>query len=221
MSIAVVGTDTEVGKTVVSAMIMARYGPRLPLAYWKPIATGRTEGRDVDAVRRWTGHCGLVHDERYLFDPPVSPHLAARRARVTIDLAAVTAARRRLRRLHPERHLIVEGIGGVLVPLDGAGTLLVDLVARMKLPCVVVARSTLGTINHTLLTLEALRRRRVTVAGVVLNGPPNKENREAVRRFGDVPIVGEVRPLRSLTRRAIAAAATRLDRRAVLKPFLT
>lgn len=208
MSLAVVGTGTEVGKTVVSALVMAKYGKRLGLTYWKPIATGSNEDRDVETVRRLSG--GRVREETYSFPEPLSPHLAARLAGERIDPARVLAA------FEDDGRLVVEGVGGVLVPLTDDGYLLADLLAEMRLPSLLVALSTLGTINHTLLTLEALRKRGQGIVGVVLNGPHNPENRLAIERFGKVGVVGEVPRLEPLTAEALAAEAARFDPDAIL-----
>lgn len=219
MSLIVVGTDTEVGKTVVSGILLARYARAFPLAYWKPVATGADSDRDAGTIRRWLGARVEVLPETYLFEPPVSPHLAARKASVSIDPERICAdlvahATRDLR-----RRLVIEGIGGLHVPLTDHGYLLAHLVRDLHLPCLLVARSTLGTINHTLLTLEALRARNIPLAGVVLSGPRNPDNREAIERFGQVRVVGEVEPLGRVGPRRIAAAARRFDRRARLKTY--
>ncbi len=118
------------------------------------------------------------------------------------------------------RHFVVEGIGGVMVPIAGDGYLMIELTRRLKLPCVLVARSTLGTINHTLLTIEALRRRKISLAGVIMNGPKNRENRGAIEQFGNTVILGEIDVLNSVTATKVAATARRIDRRAILKQFL-
>jgi dethiobiotin synthetase len=118
------------------------------------------------------------------------------------------------------RELVVEGAGGLLVPLDDAGTLLVDVVAAMGLPALVVARSSLGTINHTLLTLEALRARQVAIAGVVLVGPPNADNRDAIATFGRVAVLAEVPPLSRVDAAGVADAAADFDRDAKLAACL-
>jgi malonyl-CoA O-methyltransferase len=101
-------------------------------------------------------------------------------------------------------------VGGLLVPLTDAGYLLADFLVAARLPCLLVARSTLGTINHTLLSLEALRARGIGIAGVVLDGPPNRENRRAIERLGQVPILAEIPPL-TLDRAGIAAAVRAFD----------
>jgi dethiobiotin synthetase len=139
---------------------------------------------------------------------PVSPHLAARLSAVAIDLGPLedmfnTAAQ--------AAHLVVEGAGGALVPLNDL-QLMTDLMSRLDLPVIIVARSTLGTINHTLLTIEALQRRSLYVAGVVMVGPPNSDNRAAIEQFGSVPVLGEMPMFDWLTPKHLASwSATELD----------
>ena len=202
----VAGTDTEVGKTVLSSLLCAV----LEAMYWKPIQTGTLEGTDRQTVMRLTG----VGEERivrevYSFVPPVSPHLAARWAAVQINLDQI--------RIPPgiEREsLIIEGPGGVLEPLNDQQFVL-DLMARLKLPAILAARSTLGTINHSLLSLAALHSADVPVKGVVLIGDSNKDNRETLERYGRVPIIGEIPRLPVLNRAAlIQVFESHFDRRA-------
>lgn len=213
----VAGTDTEVGKTIVSALICARYKDEVPLAYWKPIASGSIEGRDVLTVGELSGVATI--DEHILLEQPLSPHLAARLEDQAIEPEAVV---RELRQhLAGERSLVVEGVGGLHVPITDDGVLLSDLMPRFGLPAVVVARSTLGTINHTLLTLEALRARHIDIAGVVLDGPPNPENRRAIREFGEVEIIGQVPPLEPLDRAALTSWARTFDTGGRLRRWLS
>jgi dethiobiotin synthase len=153
----ITGTDTGVGKTALSALLVAA----LDAFYWKPIQTGSIEGTDRETVRR----LAEVSDERllpeaYCFEPPVSPHLAAREAgvRIRLDTLAWPPAESR----DGASTWIVEGAGGVLVPVNESETM-IDLMRRIDLPVLVAARSTLGTINHTLLTLAALRAARLEV----------------------------------------------------------
>jgi len=207
VSLVVIGTDTGVGKTVACAVILSRYGRLGPLAYWKPVATGSVEGRDTDVVRRLAGHRGAVLPEAYLFGPPLSPHAASRR---TIDPEKILEALVAHALADPGRGMVIEGVGGLLVPLTRSGYLLADLVRNMLLPCVLVARSRLGTINHTLLTLEALRARGIRLAAVILSGERNPGNRAAILRFGKVPAILELPPL-VRTRKGVEAAARRFD----------
>ena len=220
MSLVVVGTDTEVGKTVVSAVVLGRYARGRRLAYWKPIATGAQENTDTGLVRKWGGHCVEVLDETYLYNPPVSPHLAARLAARPIDPERILSQLVQHNLLVPRRNLLIEGIGGIHVPITSKGYLLSDLLTDMQLPCLLVARSSLGTINHTLLSLEAIRKRKLNVAGVVMVGSRNKENRYAIEKYGDVKVTAELDWIPQLNRVSIEQAARRFDTRGQLKcPF--
>ena len=216
MSLAVVGTGTEVGKTVVSAVLLARYANA---TYWKPVATGARDERDTATVARLAPEAIEILPESYLFREPLSPHLAARLEGAAIDPGHLLAELARHRADKPERALLVEGAGGLLVPLTESD-LLIELLAAAGLPCLLVALSGLGTINHTLLSLEALRARRMEIAGVVLNGPPNPENRATIERFGQVAVIAELPPLTALDRVAITRAAEGFDRDGVLVPHL-
>jgi adenosylmethionine-8-amino-7-oxononanoate aminotransferase len=217
MSLAITATGTEVGKTVVSALLLARYGGSAPLAYWKPVATGARDGRDTAEVERLAGCWGEVLPESYLFPEPLSPHLAARLAGSAISPGEILATCKGLRRAG--RTLVIEGVGGLLVPLDDAGTLVADLLAAARLPALVVAHAGLGTINHTLLTLEAMRARGIAPVAVVLNGPPNPENRRAVERCGRVPVL-ELPPLSPLDRATLGRAAADFDPGSLLARWL-
>lgn len=185
----ITGTDTGVGKTVISAMIVAGTGA----GYWKPIQCGIDETTDREWVIRSAGiPPSRTYEEAYLLKHPLSPHAAARREGVTIDLDAIT-----LPPCSPSRSLVVEGAGGIMVPLDDRHYML-DLMKRLRLPVLLVASSRLGTINHTLLSLEQLRRHGLEVLGVVVNGPRNLSNREAIRGYGSVSILAEVEPLQRI-----------------------
>lgn len=191
----VTGTDTGVGKTLVSAVLMAGS----EAIYWKPVQSG--EPGDTEWVRQVTGlPAGRFAPETYRFPHPLSPHAAAALAGVQIELEAFCPP--------PATRLIVEGAGGVQVPLNDRH-LMVDLMVRLGLPVLLVARSGLGTINHTLLSLEALRRRRLEVLGVVVNGPPNPGNEEAIARYGQAPVLAAIPPLPRLEAAALAAAYER------------
>ena len=207
----VTGTDTNVGKTVVSATLMQRYGRDARLRYWKPIQTGIEQdpgGDDTAEVVR-LGECqpDAVIEAGIRLQRPLSPHLAARLSGIAIELQPLVDIAAGAR-----RPLIVEGAGGVLVPVNER-ELMTDLMSRLGLPVVIVSRSTLGTINHTLLTIEALRRRSLTIAGVVMVGPPDADNREAIEQRGGVHVVGELPTFEPLTPQRLAAwAITELDR---------
>jgi len=183
----VTATDTNVGKTFVSAALMRRFRGERPMKYWKPVQTGIEVDDDTATVERESG-CGedeIVRDGVRLARP-LSPHLSARLAGVTIEMDKLLTIFER------ERPNVVEGAGGVLVPLNDQ-ELMIDLVAALGLPAVIVSRDALGTINHTLLTIDALRRRGIEVAGVLMNevpftaAPPG--NAAAIAKYGEVRVV--------------------------------
>jgi dethiobiotin synthase len=185
----VTGTDTGVGKTVVSAVLAASRG----WGYWKPIQTG--DESDTATVAQLAG-CRVWNRGERLPDP-VSPHLAAKRVGKVIDLDAIVAQA-------PFREeWIVEGAGGVLVPINDREKI-IDLMVMLQLPVVVAARTTLGTINHTLLTLQTLRAQGLDVAKVVMVGDANPDNKEAVEDYGDVE-VEELPWIRPLTPEGVRA----------------
>jgi dethiobiotin synthase len=164
----ITGTDTGVGKTTLSALLCAA----LDAVYWKPIQTGTLEGSDRVTVMRLAGiGTDRTLDEVYKFVPPVSPDLAARWAGVEIDLGRINMPTSLI-----NDWLIVEGTGGVLVPINQKQFML-DMMVKFKLPVIVAARSGLGTVNHTMLTLAALHAAELPIHGVVLIGDQNRENR--------------------------------------------
>jgi dethiobiotin synthase len=212
----VTGTDTNVGKTVVSAALMHRYGRESRLRYWKPIQTGIDQDDDTAEVVR-LGECRRddVIDTGVRLPCPLSPHLAARLSGVVIDLQPLID-------IAEQAHhtLLVEGAGGALVPVNDRD-FMTDLMSRLALPVLIVSRSTLGTINHTLLTIEALRRRSLTIAGVVMVGPPDADNLEAIEQRGGIHVVGELPLFQPLTPQRLSAwAITELDREGRLMEFV-
>ena len=182
----VTGTDTNIGKTLVCATLMIG----MKAVYWKPVQSGCMDGTDTDWIRNVTG----LPDSRFVPETyrlclPLSPHAAADHDGVRIEMQAF-----RLPEIPPDSGLIVEGAGGVMVPLN-ADYLMIDLMKQLGIPVLVVARSTLGTINHTLLTLSVLRTVGIQVFGVVLNGKKNQVNRAAIEHYGKIPVVAEIEPL--------------------------
>jgi dethiobiotin synthetase len=184
---------------MVSAILVAG----LKAAYWKPVQSGVTASASIseNTDSKWIQSVLELGDdrickERYSLSEPLSPHAAAKIDGVKIDLDDFAL---------PDtggRPLIVEGAGGVLVPLNDR-YLMLDLMEKLSLPVIVVARSGLGTINHTLLTLRALNERGLTVLGVVMNGPKNKSNREAIEHYGKCRVIAELEPMPVLTREKI------------------
>jgi dethiobiotin synthetase len=203
-TIIVTGTDTEIGKTVFAAALTGALGAY----YWKPVQAGLEEdGGDRDRVARLAGIAPeRVLPDAYRLTTPCSPHLAAEIDRVTIDAA-------RLELPHVDGPLVVEGAGGALVPLT-RDTTFADQFARWRCPVVLVARTTLGTINHSLLSIEALRARRVEVLGVAFVGDPAEDSEATICAMGKVRRLGRLPrldPLTPDTLRAAFAANFRLE----------
>lgn len=208
----VTGTDTEVGKSVVAASICAALAARGErVAAFKPVVTGLDEepgelGRDHELLAS-AANSGQTPDEvaPYRFGPPVSPHLAAELAGVTIEPAELVAAAR------AHELVVCEGVGGLLVPIT-PGYLVRDLAVDLALPVVIAARPGLGTINHSLLTVEAARATGLRVAGVVMTPwpeeptPMERSNRATVEQLGRVAVSG----LPRTTPDALAAAGAGL-----------
>jgi dethiobiotin synthetase len=176
MRVFISGTDTNVGKTLISSWLALHTG----FAYFKPIQTGTIEARDSEEVRRLS--CAKVYPEIYSYQHPSSPHLAAKLENDAIDIDRI--------HLPQTDHLIIEGAGGVLVPINDS-YLVVDLIQKLGVPVILVARTSLGTINHTLLSLEALRSRGVKVLGVIMNGEAHRENSNAIECYGKTSVLAE------------------------------
>lgn len=206
----VTGTDTEVGKTVASSLLVATLRRFGRVGYWKPIQTGIEQDDDTAEVRRLAACTDdEIVDRGVRLPRPLSPHLSARLADQEIDVDSLL---RLGHTLNKDRFWIVEGAGGLLVPLNDS-EVLADLIAALELPAVIAARSGLGTINHTLLTLTELRRRSIPVAGVVMLGQPNSENRAAIESYGNTQVLAEIPVLRPLDADSIAEVAARSARR--------
>ena len=186
----ITGTDTDIGKTMFSAALMlgletAKHTPH----YWKPIQSGIEDGVDTKTVQ------GLTRlpkerflSERYIFSEPLSPHRSAEIDNVNIDIDALRDTRN-----IPECEgaLIIEGAGGLMVPLTREN-LLINLFKEWNIPLILCARTGLGTINHTLLSLEAIWSRGIPLKGIVFIGEENQDNIRTIAEFSNVKILGHM-----------------------------
>jgi dethiobiotin synthetase len=196
------GTDTGIGKTTVAAMLLLS----LDGLYWKPLQSGTQGDTDRERVQALTHlPADRVLPERYVLSQPLSPHRAAELDGVAIDpkSLAVPAA---------ERTLIIEGAGGLLVPITRQ-LLQIDLFTAWDLPVILCARTALGTINHTLLSIEALRSRRLRLHGVVFVGDDNPDNIRTIAEISGARVLGRLPRLESLDRAALLDAFARGFRR--------
>ena len=196
MSVLIVtGTDTGIGKTVFAAGLAAALGAH----YWKPIQAGVDPDGDKEEVARLSGLPAThILPEAYRLATPASPHLAAR-----ID--GVTIALDRLALPQVDGPLVVEGAGGVLVPISET-LLMADLVADWRQPVILCARTALGTINHSLLSVEALRARGVPIAGIAFIGEAHAENERIIPLLAGVPSLGRLPLLDPLNPATLAQA---------------
>jgi dethiobiotin synthetase len=206
--IVVTGTDTGIGKTVFSAGLAGFLGAR----YWKPVQAGIEEETDAQLVARLGGlPADRIVPERYRLRTPASPHQSAARDGVRIDPAALDVPD------GGDRPLVIEGAGGLMVPLDGS-TLYIDVFARWQLPVVLCARTALGTINHSLLSVEALRKRGIDMLGIAFIGDSNPESERAICEIGQVRRLGRLPRLAPLAADTLQAAFKASFRREDFNP---
>jgi len=194
-TIVVTGTDTDIGKTVFSAALAGALGA----SYWKPVQAGLDDGSDRERVVRLSGlPADKLLPEGYRLTTPCSPHRAAEIDGVTIDPE-------RLALPQVDGPLVLEGAGGVLVPVT-RDLLFADLFARWAQPVVLVARTALGTINHSLLSIEALKRRNVPLLGIAFIGDAIEDTEATIAAIGGVKRLGRLPLLDPLDRDSLAAA---------------
>lgn len=191
----VAGTDTDVGKTVLAAALVGA----LDGGYWKPVQCGLDPETDADTVRRLSGLApDRILPEAYKLTTPASPHLAAERQGIEIDTAKLALPA-------PERTLVVELAGGLMVPLTRR-VLQIDVMAGWRLPVVLCASTRLGTINHSLLSIEALKARGVVLAGVAFIGDENPDSERTIAELGGVRLLGRLPHVDPLNAATLGAA---------------
>ncbi|WP_380781979.1 dethiobiotin synthase [Sphingomonas sp. R86520] len=194
MTIIVTGTDTDIGKTVFAAGLTTALGAR----YWKPVQAGLADGSDAASVAALGVPADRVLPEAYRLTTPCSPHLAAEIDGVTIDPD-------RLALPEVEGPLVVEGAGGVMVPVT-RDLIFADLFARWGKPVVLVARTGLGTINHSVLSIEALRSRGVPILGIAFVGDAVEDSEAIIAALGKVRRLGRLPRLDPLNAATLAEA---------------
>lgn len=195
------GISTEVGKTVCSAILVNA----LRADYWKPVQSGDLHHTDSDKVADWNGlklpH-PRFHAETHRLTEPMSPHASA-----AIDGIRITLDDFQLPKT--DQPLIVEGAGGLMVPLNEEDTLF-DLMKRLQLPVILVSRNYLGSINHTLLSIAQLQQAGVPLAGIVFNGPATPSTENIIRQMTKVPVLFRIPELSEVSLRTITTLAEEL-----------
>jgi dethiobiotin synthetase len=180
MKLFVTGIGTDVGKTIVASIVTEA----LQADYWKPIQAGDTHNSDSDKVKKYiTNAKTVVFPNSYCLTTPASPHAAAALDNITIDCKAIIEP-------ETENHLVIEGAGGIFVPLNNEHTI-IDII-KPDYKVIVVSRHYLGSINHTLLTIEALRSRNITIAGIVFNGDEISTTEDIILSKTGIRMLGRV-----------------------------
>ena len=180
MKLFITGIGTDVGKTIASAIITEA----LEADYWKPIQAGDLQNSDSHKIKSFLSNKKtVIHANSYALNTPASPHFAAELDRITIDLKKIIEPK-------TENHLVVEGAGGVFVPLN-AKDCVIDLI-QPDYKVIVVSRHYLGSINHTLLTIEALQNRKIAIAGIIFSGEENKATESIILSKTGVNYIGRI-----------------------------
>lgn len=177
----IAGIDTEIGKTVISAIVTEA----LQADYWKPVQSGELEHTDTDKVRALVSNSiSAFHPEGYRLHTPMSPHAAAAIDGVTIEAEKLA--------LPPtDNNLVVELAGGLMVPLTH-DFLNIHLIKQWNIPVILISKYYLGSINHTLLSVEILKAHGVAIAGIIFNGETNATSKEAILHYSQLPCLGEI-----------------------------
>ena len=180
MKLFITGISTDVGKTIASAIITEA----LEADYWKPIQAGDLDNSDSHKIKSLLSNGKtVIHPNSYALGTPASPHLAAQLDGIIIDLKKITAP-------ETNNHLVIEGAGGIFVPLNENETV-VDLI-RPDYKVIIVSRHYLGSINHTLLTIEALQNRKTNIAGIIFNGDENKSSESIILNKTRINCIGRI-----------------------------
>lgn len=180
MKLFITGISTDVGKTIVSAI----FTEALQADYWKPVQTGSSTDSDARTIKKYLSNSRtVIHDNAYAFELPASPHAAAKAENQEINLQKI---------IEPitNNHLIIEGAGGVLVPLNDKDCV-IDLI-RLDYQVVLVSKNYLGSINHTLLTVEVLKNRNISIAGIIFNGETNAESERIILKKTGLKCLGRI-----------------------------
>ena len=193
----VTGIGTNVGKTVVSAILTEH----LKADYWKPVQSGDLLDSDTLTVKKLvTNNQTVFHNERFRLSKPLSPHAAAKLDHESIQLSDFVVP-------STSNHLVIEGAGGVLVPLN-EGLLLADLIKHVQAKVVVVSQIYLGSINHTLLTIEELKRRNIDILGIVFNGEYTPETENFILHHTTIPVLFRIDKEEKITSDIISSYAS-------------
>ena len=196
----ITGIGTGIGKTIVSAILVEK----LKADYWKPIQSGDLDNSDTDKVRSLTSNpVSRFHPETYRLTQPFSPHKSADLDGIEISLEKFTIP-------ETDNTLIIEGAGGLMVPLNGQD-LMIDLIKKLDAEVILVIRHYLGSINHSLLSIEALKARNIKIKGIMYNGLPDKYSEAAILAHSKINVIGYIAELGILSKATVREAALQIS----------
>jgi dethiobiotin synthetase len=197
----IAGIGTGVGKTIASAILCELF----EADYWKPVQAGDIDNGDKSKIKQLISNKkSFIHPEAYCLPYPVSPHASAEKAGTTVNENNL---------IIPETSdkLIIEGAGGLLVPLNYE-TLYIDWIKKINIRVVLISRHYLGSINHTLLSCESLRARNIHVEGILFNGIENKQTENVIEQHSGYPVLGRIDPVNRVTKKFVRDQALKLKR---------
>ena len=191
----VTGIGTGIGKTLISAILVEK----LKADYWKPVQAGELDNSDTMKVKSLVSNTTSVfHPETYRLTQPYSPHKAAMLDSIAIDEKEISLPQ-------TNNQLIIEGAGGLMVPLNDH-FLMIDMVKQLDAEVVLVSQNYLGSINHTLLSVEALQQRNIPIKGIIFNGEANSSTEEFILSYTKVKLLGKIEMLTDISKQSVADA---------------
>ena len=200
----ITGIGTEVGKTIASAIVTQA----LKADYWKPVQAGELDNSDRMKVEALIDNDeSKIHPEAYQLHHPMSPHAAAERDGVKIDISSIITP-------NTNNHLVIEGAGGLLVPLNDKDTIL-DLIEKLNCEVILVSRHYLGSINHSLMSIEILKQRNIPLKGILFNGKENKDTESIIKKMSGIEVLGRIDELDDLNKSVIHSIAQDLKNKLI------
>ncbi|QHS57354.1 dethiobiotin synthase [Mucilaginibacter sp. 14171R-50] len=191
----VTGIGTDIGKTLISAILVEK----LKCDYWKPVQSGDLDNSDSMKVQRLiSNNTSVFHTEAYRLTQPYSPHKSAALDGIEIDEKTITAPK-------TDNQLLIEGAGGLMVPLNDH-FLIIDLIQQLQAEAILVSKNYLGSINHTLLSIEALKQRGIPVKGIIFNGEKNASTEDYISAYTQIKHLGRIPELSVVDKKTIADA---------------
>lgn len=195
----VTGIGTEIGKTVTSAVLVEK----LKADYWKPIQSGDLQHSDSMKIQQWISNTKTkIHPEQFRLNHPLSPHLSAEMDGISMQLTDFQIPNTR-------NSLIIEGAGGIYVPINNHETIL-DLIQKLNFETIIVSKHYLGSINHTILTIETLKHKGISIKGIIFNGEQNKASEKFILENGKIPLIGHIPLMDNIDQNQIAKAGLHL-----------